>query len=336
MKCTDNRLFRKRRNRKRELHIRLIVSVALFVMFVARAVLFMSSRHIVRAFETEKYGSSVYCADLFADNLCVTNEEVKFEEFYRNDEFHGALLFDIDGQEVLYSEHANEQLYPASTTKIMTAYLALKYGKLDDIVTVSANATSVPLDSSRAGLVSGDRLTLEDLLYGLMLPSGNDSAVAIAEHISGSEEKFVELMNDEAKRMGASNTHFVNPHGYQDKEHYTTAYDLYLIFNECIKNETFTKVITAKQWIASITQKNGTWRTTTWTQSNPFVTGSREVPSGVTVIGGKTGTTFDAGACLLLYVKNADDIPYIAIIMGATSRRNLYDNMTSLMRAIPN
>ena len=114
--------------------------------------------------------------------------------------------------------------------KILTLYLALKYGTLSDIVTVSDNAVAVPSDSSVAGLRSGVQLTLEDLLYGLMLPSGNDSAVAIAEHISGSVDAFVELMNKEANALGATNSHFVNPHGYHDENHYTTAYDLYLSF----------------------------------------------------------------------------------------------------------
>ena len=96
---------------------------------------------------------------------------------------------------------------------------------------------AVPSDSSVAGLRSGVQLTLEDLLYGLMLPSGNDSAVAIAEHISGSVDAFVELMNKEANALGATNSHFVNPHGYHDENHYTTAYDLYLIFNQGILNQ---------------------------------------------------------------------------------------------------
>lgn len=298
------------------------------------AVFLLNSRNRVAQYESSAYQKMIYESELFADDLCVTNEEVDFEKFHTNDEFHGAVLFNIKEQEVLFSEHANDKLYPASTTKILTAYLALKYGNLEDYVTISATAVDVPSDSSTAHLQVGDVLTLEDLLYALLLPSGNDSAVAIAEHISGTVDDFVGLMNREANLLGASNTHFTNPHGYQDKEHYTTAYDLYLIFNECIKDNRFLEIVSSKNRTTSISQKDGTKREVTWGQSNQFVTGARKTPSGITLIGGKTGNTYDAGSCLVMYGKDSADIPYISIIMGATSRRNLYDNMTFLWAAI--
>lgn len=301
---------------------------------VSVALILLNSRNRVSKYEMSAYESGIYEAELFARDICVTNEDVEFDAFYTNDEFPGALLFNIETQEVLFSENANEKVYPASTTKILTAYLALKYGALEDYVTVSDTAVDVPSDSSTAHLQVGDVLTLEDLLYALLLPSGNDSAVAIAEHISGSVEAFVELMNEEANRLGASNSHFVNPHGYQNEDHYTTAYDLYLIFNECIKNETFIDIVSSKSYSTVITQKNGSRREVTWGQSNQFVTGARTSPTGITLIGGKTGNTYDAGSCLVMYGKDSSDTPYISIIMGATSRRNLYDNMTFLWSAI--
>ena len=333
MKCTDNKR-KKRRNRKRELKIRLTCTGLFVLLIIGGAIFILASRNRVKAYETVNYQRSIHHAELFADDLCVANEDVDFEDFHTNDEFHGALLFDIENQKILYSERANERLYPASTTKIMTAYLALKYGNLDDYITVSANAIDVPSDSSTAHLQKGDVLSLKDLLYGLMLPSGNDSAIAIAEHISGSTEDFVELMNSEAALLGATNTNFVNPHGYQNKEHYTTAYDLYLIFNECIKNETFLQIIASSSYETSIKQADGSTRAVTWPQSNQFISGGREVPDDITLIGGKTGNTFDAGSCILLYGHNSEYTPFITIMMGATSRRNLYDNMTFLLRAI--
>lgn len=337
MKCT-NRSRNTRRNRKRELTIKLIRSAFILVCLIAVAVCayVFRPRNLVTEYEVAAYSNSVYQADLFAEELCVTNKDVDFEEFHTNDEFPGALLFNIKDNEVLYAENIHERLYPASTTKLLTAYLALKYGDLSDVITVSEAAVSVPSDSSIAGLQAGDRLTLKDLLYGLMLPSGNDSAVVIAEYISGSSESFADLMNQEANSLGATNTHFVNPHGYHDDEHYTTAYDLYLIFNACVKNETFVDVISSTSWIADITDKNGAVRSVTWNQSNQFINGGREVPSKVTMIGGKTGTTYEAGYCLTMYGKDASDTPYISIIMGSTSKRNLYDNMTFLWAAIPN
>lgn len=329
-----NKRRRNRRNRKKELRIRISCTVLFAVLLVTVTVFLAKSRNRVKVYDEATYRDSVHQAKLFAEDFCVATEDVAFEAFRTNDEFHGALLFDLERQEVLYSERANEQLYPASTTKIMTAYLALKYGDLDAYVTVSKNAVDVPSDSSTAHLLKGDVLSLEDLLYGLMLPSGNDCAVAIAEYISGSTESFVTLMNQEANALGATNTHFTNPHGYQDKEHYTTAYDLYLIFKECIQNETFLKIISSASYDTVIRQADGSNRNVTWPQSNQFINGGRKVPDGITLIGGKTGNTFDAGSCILLYGHDSEQTPFITIMMGATSRRNLYDNMTFLLRAI--
>lgn len=333
MKCIDSKSL-KRRNRERQLAIRMTCSFLVILTCIVICVIYLNSQSRVRKYEQLSYSTSVYQANLFADDLCVANEDVEFKDFYRNDKFPGALLFDIDSQEVIYSENVHEKVYPASTTKIMTAYLALKYGSLEDEVTISEHAVDVPSDSSTAHLSEGDVLSLKDLLYGLMLPSGNDSAVAIAEHISGSEEEFVKLMNEEAKLLGASHTHFVNPHGYHDDEHYTTAYDLYLIFQECIQNQTFLQIISSSSYTTTIAQNDGTFRDVTWGQSNYFVNGAREVPEEITVIGGKTGNTYDAGSCILLYCHDSENTPYIAIMMGATSRRNLYDNMTFLLAAI--
>ena len=223
---------------------------------------------------------------------------------------------------------------------------------------------AVPSDSSVAGLRSGEQLTLEDLLYGLMLPSGNDSAVAIAEHISGSVDAFVELMNKEANALGATNSHFVNPHGYNDshhdihedsqsanalgatnshfvnphgyhdENHYTTAYDLYLIFNQGILNQRFIDIISSATYTTDIKEPDGSTRSVTWKQSNLFVNGTRTAPENVTVIGGKTGTTDEAGACLVLYEQDSQSRPYISIVMGAESKNALYNTMDSLLSAI--
>ena len=229
----------------------------------------------------------------------------------------------------------HDRLFPASTTKILTLYLALKYGTLSDEVTVSKNAVSVPSDSSVAGLREGEQLTLEDLLYGLMLPSGNDSAVAIAEHISGSVDAFVQLMNQEANALVATNSHFVNPHGYHDKDHYTTAYDLYLIFNQGIQNEKFVDIISSPSYTTDIKEPDGSVRSVTWRQSNLFVNGTRTAPENVTVVGGKTGTTDEAGACLVLYEQDSQSRPYISVVMGAESKNALYTTMDSLLSTIP-
>lgn len=325
MKCINKK---RRRRKKRKTGVFLVV--ILFMGVLVGGFLWKQNQVEVAAYENDKYSSSIYQASLKIDDLCVTSDNISSDEFQTEDEFHAIALFQLDDAEVAYAKDVHKRIYPASTTKILTVYLALKYGNLEDTVTVSENAVGVPLDSSRAGLRTGDQLTLEALLYSLMLPSGNDSAVAIAEHISGNVEDFAKLMNTEAKKLGATNSNFINPHGYQDENHYTTAYDLYLIFNECIKYDKFQEIVSSSEYHTKITQKNGTYREVTWRQSNQYVNGTRNIPQNVNVIGGKTGTTDEAGACLILYSKR-NETPYISVIMGADSKTILYDNMSELI-----
>ena len=215
----------------------------------------------------------------------------------------------------------------------MTAYIALKYGNLDDQITVSANATDFNWDESVCGLQTGDTLTLYDLLCGLMLQSGNDAGTAIAEYISGSEEDFAELMNEEAASLGATGTHYVNPHGLHDENHYTTAYDLYLIFNAALKNEKFLEIISLDSYSASITGADGTVRTQVWEPTNYYSAGLATPPDGVRVVGGKTGTTDEAGNCVVLYDLDSENQPYISVIMGAPDKDSLYIEMNEMYTA---
>lgn len=271
----------------------------------------------------------------FAEDLCVVNGQTALEVYADSSAFHATLLFDKTDKKVLLASNVHKKLYPASTTKIITLYLALKYGNLEDTVTISENAVSVPSDSSVAGLMQGDTLLLKDLLYGLMLPSGNDAAVAVAEHISGTTEDFVSLMNEEARRLGATNTHFMTPHGYQNENHYTTAYDLYLMLNEAVTIPEFCEIVGTSEHRAQIKDVSGQTRTIDWMQTNWFINGTKKAPEGVTVMGGKTGTTDEAGACLTLYVQDANDREYFAILMGAPDKTYLYDSMYRLLSVIP-
>lgn len=312
---------------------RLLASILIFAVLSVGCV--SNKKEIVTEFENSNYNRSLYEGELFAANLCVASDDISLNKFEPASELHAGALFGVDQQKVFYSNHMHDRIFPASTTKILTLYLALKYGTLSDVITVSENAASVPSDSSVAGLREGEQLTLEDLLYGLMLPSGNDSAVAIAEYISGSEEAFVELMNKEANALGATNSHFANPHGYQDEDHYTTAYDLYLIFNQGILNSKFVDIISSPSYTADIKEQDGTVRSVTWRQTNLFVNGSRKAPENVIVVGGKTGTTDEAGACLILYEQDSQLRPYVSVVMGAQSKKALYDTMDSLLSTIP-
>jgi D-alanyl-D-alanine carboxypeptidase (penicillin-binding protein 5/6) len=167
-----------------------------------------------------------------------------------------AILIDADTGSVLFEKNANEKLYPASTTKIMTCLLALEYGHLDDVVTVPKSITKLPKDSSLVPLKPGEKMTLRDLLYGLMICSGNDAAVSIAVKVAGSVDKFVAMMNQRAQQLGCTNTSFKNPHGYQNKAHYTTARDLALIAREALKNEAFRQIVSATSYTVPKTNKS--------------------------------------------------------------------------------
>lgn len=312
---------------------RRLLSIILIIVILSAGCISKKEK-LVTEYETTNYDTYLYEGELFASQLCVSDTNVPLNDFEAASSLHAGALFGMSQQKVFYSEQIHDRLFPASTTKILTLYLALKYGTLSDIVTVSDNAVAVPSDSSVAGLRSGVQLTLEDLLYGLMLPSGNDSTVAIAEHISGSVDAFVELMNKEANALGATNSHFVNPHGYHDENHYTTAYDLYLIFNQGILNQKFIDIISSATYTTDIKEPDGSTRSVTWKQSNLFVNGTRTAPENVTVIGGKTGTTDEAGACLVLYEQDSQSRPYISIVMGAESKNALYNTMDSLLSTI--
>jgi D-alanyl-D-alanine carboxypeptidase len=216
----------------------------------------------------------------------------------------------------------------------MTALLALKYGNLTDTVTVTDDAVITEAGSSLAGIKPGDVMSLEDLLYGLMIPSGNDAANAIAVHVAGSIDAFVDMMNEEARRIGATGTHFANANGLTDPEHYTTAYDLYLIFHEAMKYETFRTVIGTLSYTASYKDGGSNDKTLTWSAGNYYMTGKKEVPEGLEVLGGKTGTTKAAGYCLIMGSKADDGNEYASVIMNAESRDALYEDMTKIINKI--
>lgn len=164
-----------------------------------------------------------------------------------------AILIDADTGKVLYEKAADQRAYPASTTKIMTALLTLetleKYGSpIEQKVEIPAEAAGV--EGSSLYLEAGEKISIEDLLYGMMLVSGNDSAVALSYIIGGTQEHFIEMMNQRAKELGCSGTHFVNPNGLFDENHYTTARDLAVITREAMKNKTFRKIVAAREWNA--------------------------------------------------------------------------------------
>lgn len=285
-----------------------------------------------RSFPVELTSSTDGYASLFASDLCVVTDESQYSPSDTTSEAAG--LFDITDGQVMYSKNAFERLYPASITKVMTALIAIKYGDLTDVVTVTDDAVITEAGATLAGIHPGDQLTMEQLLYGLMLPSGNDAGAAIAVHMAGSIDAFAELMNREAQKLGATGTHFMNPHGLTNADHYTTAYDLYLIFNEALKQPEFRKVTGTTSYTADYTDGNGNPVSTTWEGGNWYMVGQRQTPDGLTVFSGKTGTTSAAGFCLIMASRDQEEKEYISVVLKAPSRPGLYDNMTNIISKI--
>lgn len=269
-------------------------------------------------------------ASSFAYNLCVGDDNVPLDGIELLDSQNGA-LFDLDNRKVLYAHNMYGKLYPASMTKIMTALLALENGNKDEIVTISENNVDLESGSQVCGFVAGDQVALGDLINCLLVYSGNDAASAIAETIGQTEAHFVEMMNQKAAELGMTGTHFTNPHGLQDDNHYTTAYDIYLMLNEAMKNTDFLSIIQLSSYTVKYESYDGSLKTTTLTATDHYLTGEATPPMGVTVLGGKTGTTEDAGNCLALITQNAYGAPFISVVANAASKELLYQQMNYLL-----
>lgn len=270
---------------------------------------------------------------LMGAKFCVANENIESSDVDMS-LAEGAGVFDITNRETVYAKNVHMQLYPASTTKILTAYLVLKHGNLDDIVTVSSENIALERDSSNCGLKAGDQISVKDLLYGLMLKSANDAANALADYISGSTVTFAVLMNEEAAALGATNSHFVNAHGLHDEEHYTTVYDLYLIFQSALENETFREICGSTSYTASYKNASGDNITAEWDNTMQYFTRNKIPPEGVTVLAGKTGTTSKALSCLVLLSENETGEEFISIILKSQDRGVLYEEMNDLLEEI--
>lgn len=164
-----------------------------------------------------------------------------------------AVLMDFTTGQVLYDKNMHQRMYPASTTKILTAIIAIEKGKLSDVVTTNDDVRNI--DGNSMYLVPGEKLTLEQLLYAMLLESDNDAAIAVADHIGGSIQGFADLMNKKAKEIGANDSHFVNPNGLPDNNHYSTPYDMALIARYAMENATFRKIVSTMHYQIPPTNK---------------------------------------------------------------------------------
>jgi len=214
------------------------------------------------------------------------------------------IVTEYESGRILYEKNAYRKSAMASTTKIMTAMIVIAECDLEETVTVSQNAASI--GGSEIKLKTGEKISVNDLLYGLMLESGNDAATALAEHTAGTVEDFCILMNNKAKEIGADNTNFTSPHGLDDDEHYTTAYDLSLITKEALGNETFRQIVSTKTYTAG---------------KRHFVNTNALLGTVDGVDGGKTGFTNNAGRCIVLTVKRGG-MRIIIVIFGCPDNLN--------------
>lgn len=220
----------------------------------------------------------------------------------------GAILIEQESGRVLYAKNEHEQMRIASITKIMTAILAIESGKLKETVTVSDRAAGT--EGSSLYLRVGEKISLEDLVYGLMLRSGNDSAVAIAEHVGGSLEGFIYMMNEKAQEIGMENTVFNNPHGLDDhEEHYSTAYDMALLTQYAMKNETYRIISSTESYRAKREGDEYSY----WTNKNRLLTQLYKYSTG-----GKTGYTKRAKRTLVS-TATKDEVDLICVTLNAPS-----------------
>ena len=236
------------------------------------------------------------------------------------------VLIDSSSGEILYGKNENEKMYPASTTKVMTAILALEYGNLDDITTVNETAVSViPSGYSTSYLEDGEEVSIENLLKMLLIHSSNDAANVLAEYVSGSIEEFVNLMNEKATELGCTNTHFVNTNGIHDEDHYSSAADLAIITQYCMQNETFRELVSMTSCTIPATNKS---EERTYDNTNDLLLETSEYYRE-DCIGVKTGYTSPAKNCLICAAAS-DDFEVIAVILHSDNLIDRYSDANTL------
>ena len=277
-------------------------------------------------------GSYLYKAVPYSSKVCVINKEDVGTKTLDTLSASGLLMVDIDDRKMLYADGIYDKLYPASLTKLATALVCLKYGNMDDNVTVSYTASHISEPGAKTCyLQEGDVINFTTLLTSFLVYSGNDAGIALAEHVSGSEKEFVKLMNKEVKALGATGTHFTNSHGLHDDKHYTTAYDIYLILNELAGYDEFLEMASKNEYVAEFTDASGNKIKKVYDSTIKFLTGEKKLPKRFKILAGKTGTTTAAGNCLTLLVTGPDSHRYIAVCMKAYSYDSLYSQINELL-----
>lgn len=238
----------------------------------------------------------------------------------------GAILIDASSGAVLYSKNADTKFYPASITKIMTTLVAVEKGSFSDSVVCNADTlNAVEQGSSRVGLEAGEVISLEDALYFVMLASGNDAAAVVAEHIGGTVDNFVAMMNEKAAELGCENTHFTNPHGLHNENHYTTARDMAKIMQAAVSNEDFCKIASSTNHTAAATNLND--ERPTWNHHKMILPASEYHYDGVKE--GKNGYTTTALNTLVTTAEK-NGVKLIAVLLHCQGAPSTYSDTKKL------
>lgn len=277
------------------------------------------------------YGST-YSYDYMGHTLVGKEDS---DNSYLFSDSYFALFLDDTTDKIYASYNANRRMYPASMTKLMTAVIVcekIDSGEisLDDQVTVSSYYDLTYDGVEPCNLPYGSKITVKDLMYGLLIQSNNYYALILADYISGSEEEFCRLMNEKAYSLGATNTHFVNPHGLDDPEHYSTANDIYLILKEADTHELIRTIDSFSTYSYSYIAPGGYEVVDDISATNLFSRGYVNLPANYSIRTWKTGTTSGAGNCLALCLTR-DGHTYYLIASDGDSRSELYDLVIELL-----
>lgn len=244
---------------------------------------------------------------------------------YAND----SLVMDAESGNVLVEKNGYNKVYPASTTKILTAILALEHLDLNKSVVVSKNAVySTPAGSSIIALQPGEVMTVKNLIYGLLIHSGNDAANVLAEEVSGSTEAFIELMNQTLKEIGCDDTHFTNAHGFHDPDHYTTPYDMAKLMRYAMQNDTFREIVETKKYTIPATNKS---EERIYPNTNKMLNENYTKMYYPYTLGGKTGYTEEARGTYVGYAKKDDKLVIVSVFDGS---QNIARNEARFLDAI--
>lgn len=229
---------------------------------------------------------------------------------------NAAILMDVDTGTILYQKNVDKHYYPASITKILTTLIAIENSSMDEIVTFSEDA----IYNTEGSLIwrdVGEKMTMEECLYAIMLESSNECAYAVAEHVGGSFQKFVKMMNQKAKELGCTSSHFCNPHGLPEEDHYVTARDMAIISREAYKNETFRLICGTKSYVIPKTNKHSV---KTYLSNHHLMINPKDTAAYLYdyCTGGKTGYTVAAGNTLVTYAQK-DGMTLLTVVLSATS-----------------